>query len=86
MIREDKYRHALYALHVFFVSVRNNAAMSGDKRMSIAFDYLEIIPDYILDEADKTENIRGLIKDLVDLYPDCSHALEVLDQETPPVF
>ena len=85
MIREDKYRHAMYALHVFFVSMENNAGMAGDRRMSTAFDYLEIIPEYILEKADKTESIRELIKDLLNLYPNCSKALELLDQETPPI-
>ena len=59
--------------------------MAGDRRMSTAFDYLEIIPEYILEKADKTESIRELIKDLVNLYPNCSKALELLDQETPPI-
>ena len=63
MIREEKHKNALYALHKIFVKARDMAYKNEDhKIIARLLDYAEILPEMIASENDETERFTESVE------------------------
>ena len=77
MIREEKYKNALYALHKVFVKARDMAYKNEDhKIIARLLDYAEILPEMIASENDETERFTRFIEAIVVAIPACEYILQ----------
>jgi hypothetical protein len=82
MIREEKYKHALYALHEIFVRGRFMAyAEESYKDIARLLDYAEIMPNYMVSENDETEKFISCLEGIVESFPKFRYILDNFNAE-----
>lgn len=85
MIRKEKYKHALYALHEIYVRGRFMAYTEEPyKDIARLLDYAEIMPEFIASEIDETEKFRNYLKDIVQTFPQLKYILDKFDTSDDP--
>ena len=85
MIREEKYKQALWALHQIFVQGRF-MAFRKESYDDIAnlLDYAEIMPKYIASEDDETERFLRSLESLAKTFPKLQVILDEFNAESNP--
>lgn len=85
MIREEKYKHALYALHQIFVRGR---FMAGTKEpyedIARLLDYAEIMPEYIASENDETDAFVSSLEGIAETFPSFRYILNRFNDDSTP--
>jgi hypothetical protein len=82
MIRTEKQKHALEAIHAVLVGARAMAASSTPYGELVAvLDVAEYLPRLCLRADDQTEHFRGVLADNADRFTALQAALERFDRE-----
>lgn len=85
MIREDKYRHALYALHQIFVRARFMAYTEETyKDIGIIMDYAERMPGFLASDEDETEQFRQYLEVIIERFPQLTYIIQRFDSDSVP--
>jgi hypothetical protein len=85
MIKEEKYKHAIYALHQIFVRGRFMAYTEMPYQdIAQLLDYAEIMPEFIACETDETEKFLGYLKSIVETFPNLRYILDTFNSEENP--
>ena len=85
MIAREKYKNAVYAIHLILVRARF-MAYKGEPYEDIAniLDYAEILPRYLISDEDETNSFLRNLEGLSEQYPFCSHILEQFKSSVIP--
>ncbi|MBW3543086.1 MAG: hypothetical protein KY476_22740 [Planctomycetes bacterium] len=77
MIREDRYEEALEALRVLVTRSAFLAYEAGAKDVGDLLNDIEMLPEYIADEKDRTEDFRDMLENIAQLHPVCRPAVDL---------
>jgi hypothetical protein len=87
MIRTDKLRHALYALHSIMTHARLMAYERRDHDLiAEVLDWAELLPGYIDAERDCTDRFRSALKVITSCDPRLSSVLIRFDDAEEPYW
>ncbi len=84
MVKPEKLKNALYAVHFVLVIGRDMAYKDEDsKKIAKLLDWAEILPMLICSTEDETERFRQYLEAIAEEFPRCSPSLKAFD-ESPP--
>jgi hypothetical protein len=84
MIKPEKFRGALYVLHIIMVQVRSMAYKKEDtKIIAKLLDWGEILPEFISSSEDNTDKFRSYLQNIAHEFPACTYALKAFDEGPP---
>jgi hypothetical protein len=85
MIAKEKYKNALYAIHLIIVRGRFMAyTEESHKEIARLLDCAEILPGMLISKDDETEGFTKCIEDIVIKFPSCGYILERYKSNTLP--
>lgn len=86
MICPDKTQHALRALNVILTRARFMAHEANAAELARLLDAAEILPKYLAEDGDNTEEFRLALAGIAEKHAICSSVLDEFDQEPPPAW
>lgn len=85
MIAKEKYKSAVYAIHLIFVKARFWAyTEESHSDIGRLLDCAEILPEMLVSNKDETEAFTKSIEDIVLKFPSCSYILDRYNSDTLP--
>jgi hypothetical protein len=81
MIHQDKNQSALRALNSILTRARWMAHESNSPRLADLLDAAEILPIYLAQPENTTEEFRAVVKDISEEFEECSHVIEDFNQD-----
>lgn len=79
VIREDKRDNALKAIHWLLVTARCRAQSGDNEACADIVDHCERLPLFFLPGADRTDDLRNVLRLTAEHYDDCGWALTLFD-------
>ena len=73
MIQQEKYQNAMQALQSILVRARWMAHESKAVELAELLDAAEILPTYIAQPEDATEEFQASVEDISSRFPGCAH-------------
>ncbi len=83
MIPKEKLPQALKALQRLIVHSKAQAYQSGDTQVADLLNDLELLPEYLADERDCTEEVVDMLQGIAQVHPGCRYILEEFAQTRP---
>lgn len=80
MIQEDKYQSALHSLNSILTRARWMAREANAPELAELLDAAEILPKYIAQPEDATEDFRAAVQDISQQFDSCSHLIGQFNQ------
>ncbi len=80
MIRRHKYQQALRALSSILARARWMAQEAEAAELAELLDAAEILPKYIAQDEDVTEDFRMALNDISSQFTTCSHLIDEFDE------
>lgn len=81
MIQLDKYQQSLRALNVILTRARWMAHEGGQEELAALLDAAEILPKYIAQPNDATDDYRMTIEAIAEQFPECSQLREDFERD-----
>jgi hypothetical protein len=81
MIRDDRMQHALRSLSSILTRARWMAHESKAFDLAELLDAAEILPKYIAQEGDATEDFRLTVEAISQQFENCSHLADEFNQD-----
>lgn len=81
MIQQDKYQNALHSLNSILTRARWMAQEANARELAELLDAAEILPKYIAQPEDATEDFRATVEDISHQFTRCSHIIGQFDQD-----
>jgi hypothetical protein len=83
MIRSDHYLQALRALQRLIVHAKSQAFAAGQSRVAELLNDVELLPEFIADERDRTGDFLEMLEGIVQLHPSCQYIVDDFEQSSP---
>ena len=80
MIQQEKYQNALRSLNTILTRARWMAHEANAPELAHLLDAAEILPKYLAQPEDATEEFRATVEDISKQFEDCSHLIEEFNQ------
>ena len=80
MIHQEKYQNALRSLHSILTRARWMAHEANAPDLADLLDAAEILPKYLAQSEDATEEFRVTVEDISQQFEECSQLIEEFDQ------
>jgi hypothetical protein len=80
MIRPDQYPQALRALQRLIVHAKAQAEAAGQSRLAELLNDVELLPEFIADERDRTDEFLEMLGGIVQVHPSCRYLVEEFEQ------
>lgn len=84
MIPQDRFQPALDAIQYLVVRARLVAYERGEGELARLLDHIELLPNYIADDEDRTAEFRQMLESAVETCEGCAGALDVFDKLEAP--
>lgn len=81
MIRDDKYQSALRALNSILTRARWIANEANQRRLAELLDAAEVLPTYLAQPEDTTDEFRAVVEDISTQFEECAHIIEEFNQD-----
>lgn len=81
MIQKEKYQQALQSLNSVLTRARWMAEEVGASELAELLDAAEILPKYIAQPEDATEDFRATVEDISNQFTSCSYIIGQFDQD-----
>ncbi len=82
MIRADQYPRALRALQRLIVQAKAQASERGESRVAELLNDVELLPEYLADERDRTGEFVEMLQGIAQVHPRCRF---IVDEFENPV-
>lgn len=82
MIPNDKQEAAWASLHAILLHAKCRAYELGNRQLGDLLNDAELLPEYFLDHADRTDDIRDVLASITTISPEMSHVLDAFDHST----
>lgn len=83
MIRSDRYPQALRALQRLIVHAKARAYASGQSGLADLLNDIELLPEYIADPGDRTDDFLQMLEGIVEMHPSCRYIGEEFEKPSP---
>ena len=81
MIHQDKYQNALHSLNSILTRARWMAREANARELAELLDAAEILPKYIAQPEDATEDFRATVEGISQQFDSCSHLIGQFNQD-----
>lgn len=81
MIQQEKYQNALRSLSSVLTRARWMAHEANARVLADLLDAAEILPKYIAQSEDMTDEFRSAVTDISEQFQICSHLVEEFNQD-----
>ena len=82
MIQVEQYPQALRALQRLIVHAKAQAYADGKSRVAALLNDLEMLPECLADQHDRTEDFLELLHGIAQVDPSCRYILEEFEQSS----
>lgn len=79
MIPADQYPQALRVLQRLIVDAKAQAREAGDDRLAELLNDMELLPEFLADETDRTAEFLEMLQGIARVHPSCRYILEGFD-------
>ncbi len=83
MIRANRYPQALRALQRLIVHAKSQAYAAGQSGVADLLNDVELLPEFIADERDRTDEFLEMLEGIVQVHPTCRYIVEEFEQSSP---
>jgi len=83
MIRSDRFPQALRALQRLIVHAKAQAYATGQSGVAELLNDLELLPEYIADDRDRTDDFVEMLEGIVQVHPTCRYIVEEFAKPSP---
>ena len=80
MIHQKKYQNALRSLHTILTRARCMAHEANAPELAHLLDMAEILPKYLAQPEDATEEFRATVEEISQQFEHCSYMIKEFDQ------
>jgi hypothetical protein len=84
MINTEQVPQALRALQRLIVYSKAQAYDSGEPRLGELLNDVELLPEYLADERDRTAEFIEMLQGIARLHPGCRSIVEEFERATTP--
>jgi hypothetical protein len=84
MISPERLPQALKALERLIIHCKAQAYQSGDRALGDLLNDVELLPDFLADEQDRTGELTELVQSIAQVHPDCRYIVEEFERTTLP--
>ncbi len=76
MIHAEQVAPALRALHRLIVHAKPQARAAGQDRLAELLNDVELLPEFLADESDRTIEFVEMLQSIARVHPSCQYILE----------
>lgn len=76
MIQDEQYAQALRALQRLIVYAKAQANEAGQERLAELLNDIELLPEFLADEADRTGEFTEMLQGIAHSHPSCRYLVE----------
>jgi hypothetical protein len=80
MIRVEQYPQALRALQRLIVHAKSQAYQAGENRVAELLNDVELLPEYLADERDRTGEFAEMLQGIAQVNPSCRYIVEEFEK------
>jgi len=80
MIRVEQYHQALRALQRLIIHAKSQAHQSGENRLAELLNDVELLPEYLADERDRTCEFGEMLQGIAQMNPSCQYIVNEFEQ------
>jgi hypothetical protein len=84
MINAEQYAQALKALQRLIIHAKSQAHNSGDPGLAELLNDVEMLPEFIADEHDRTDEFTEMLQGIGRVHPSCRYIIEEFEQPSTP--
>lgn len=84
MISPQQLPHALKALERLIVHCKAQAYQAGDRPLGDLLNDVELLPDYLADESDRTNELIELLQGIAQAHPSCRYIVDEFEASNVP--
>jgi hypothetical protein len=84
MIPVDQFPQALNALQRLIIHAKARAYDSGDTQLAALLNDIELLPEYLADPRDRTEEFVEMLTGIVRMHPSCRYIVEEFERASLP--
>ncbi|HLW67900.1 MAG TPA: hypothetical protein VKS79_21465 [Gemmataceae bacterium] len=80
MIRLEQYPQALRALQRLIIHAKSQASQAGESRVAELLNDVELLPEYLADERDRTGEFVEMLQGIAQMNPSCRYIVDEFEQ------
>jgi hypothetical protein len=85
MIRVEQYPQALQALQRLIVHAKSQAYQAGESRVAELLNDVELLPEYLADERDRTGEFVEMLQGIAQVNPSCRYIVEEFEKASTSI-
>ena len=85
MIRVEQYPQALRALQRLIVHAKSQAYQAGESRVAELLNDVELLPEYLADERDRTGEFVEMLQGIAQVNPSCRYIVEEFEKASASI-
>jgi hypothetical protein len=76
MIQPEQYPQALKALQRLIIQAKSEAYQAGEGPVAKLLNDVELLPEYLADEQDRTAEFIEMLEGIAQMHPSCRYIVE----------
>ena len=80
MIQAEQYPQALRALQRLIVQAKVQAYEAGQERLAELLNDVELLPEFLAGESDRTGEFTEMLQGIARLHPNCRYIVEEFER------
>jgi hypothetical protein len=80
LIAAEHYAQALRAVHRLIVHAKSQAHDAGADRVAELLNDIELLPEFIADETDRTGEFAEMLQGIAQVHPNCQYIVEEFER------
>jgi hypothetical protein len=80
MIRVEQYPQALKALQRLIIHAKSQAYQEGGSQVAALLNDVELLPEYLADERDRTGEFVEMLQGIAQVNPSCRYIVEEFEK------
>ena len=84
MISAEHYPQALKALQRLIIHAKAQAYEVGETGLAELLNDVELLPEYLADEHDRTGEFVEMLQGIAQVHPNCRYIIEDFDRASAP--
>ena len=80
MIHAEQYPQALRALQRLIIHAKAEAYAAGQNRLAELLNDIELLPEFLTDESDRTGEFIEMLQGIARMHPNCQYIVKEFEQ------
>jgi hypothetical protein len=85
MMCVEQYHQALRALQRLIIHAKSQAHQAGENRLAELLNDVELLPEYLADERDRTCEFVEMLQGIAQMNPSCQYIVNEFEQASTGV-